>query len=298
MSPAAFQNTSWSRLTIVQKLIVVNVAVFALINIVNAIFGLFLSSLDQHVNVTSWLAVPASLGKLVTRPWTLFTYMFLHEGFMHILFNMLVLYWMGVIFLEYLGPKKLFSTYVLGGVAGALLYILSFNIFPLFQPVLYESFALGASAAVLAIMVGIATLLPDYSIRLLLIGNIPLKYIAGVMLLLDLFRISGDNAGGHIAHLGGAMFGFFYIRQLHKGKDLAAGFNKVMDRLQVWFGSNNTSFRRSSRKARAVSDEDYVEDKKSRQEQIDRILDKISKSGYGSLTQKEKDILFQSSKDE
>ena len=298
MSPAAFQNTSWSRLTIVQKLLVVNVAVFALINIVNAVFGLFLSSLDQHVNVTSWLAVPASLGQLATRPWTLFTYMFLHEGFMHILFNMLWLYWMGIIFLEYLGPQKLFSTYVLGGIAGALLYILSFNVFPLFRPVLNESFALGASAAVLAITVGIATLLPNYSIRLLLIGNVPLKYIAGFTLLLDLIQISGTNAGGHIAHLGGAMFGFVYIRQLQKGKDLAEGFNKIIDKLKSWFGGNNTSFRRTSRKARAVSDEDYIQDKKSRQEQIDRILDKISKSGYGSLTQKEKDILFRSSKEE
>jgi hypothetical protein len=186
---------------------------------------------------------------------------------------------------------------VLGGVAGALLYILSFNIFPLFQPVLTESFALGASGAVIAITIGIATLLPDYSIRLLIV-DVPLKYIAGMRLLLDLFSISGDNAGGHIVHLGGALFGFLYIRQLQKGKDLAGGFNKVMDRLQVWFGSSNTSFRRPSRKARAVSDEDFIHDKKSRQEQIDRILDKISKSGYGSLTQKEKDILFESSKDE
>jgi len=298
MSPAAFPNTSWSRLTIVQKLIVVNVVVFVLINLSNAILGLFLSSLDEYVKVVSWLSVPASLERLATRPWTLFTYMFLHEGFMHILFNMLWLYWMGTIFLEYLGPQKLFSTYVLGGIAGALLYILAFNVFPLFQPVLTQSFALGASAAVLAITVGAATLLPDYSLRLLLLGNVPLKYIAGATLLLDLLSISGSNAGGHIAHLGGALFGFLYIVQLKKGNDLASGFNKLIHGLTGLFKRSEFTYRRQAHKRRAVSDEDYIMDKRSRQEQIDRILDKISKSGYGSLTQKEKDILFQSSKED
>ena len=291
----AFRNTSWSGFTIVQKLIVVNVAVFILINVLNAVFGLFMLSIGHYFDVAAWLAVPADVSKLAVRPWTLVTYMFLHEGFLHIFFNMLWLFWMGNIFLEYLGPKKLFSTYLLGGLSGAILYIIAYNTFPLFSNIVSQSYALGASAAVLAITVGIATLLPDYSVRLLLIGNVPLKYLAAATLLLDVISISGSNAGGHIAHLGGAMFGFFYVRQLRKGSDMAAGLNRLLDRL---FSGRPVA--RAARPVRKRQDpeEAYRQDKKSRQEEIDRILDKISKSGYGSLSQKEKDTLFKSSREE
>lgn len=277
-----------------QKLLLINIAVFVLINIIKAVLPLFLLSLNDYIRVTNWFAVPASVQILITRPWTLITYMFLHEDFFHLLFNMLWLYWMGQILQEYLGNKKLFSTYVLGGISGALLYILAFNFFPLFSNAVHSAIALGASASVLAITIAAATLLPDYSINLLLLGRIPLRLIAIFTIVLDLISISGDNAGGHIAHLGGALFGFVYIKQLRKGRDIADWFHKLIDRLS----SLSTSSRRPTMNVkyrRAADDDSFLKSKKVNQEYMDEILDKISKSGYGSLTKEEKDFLFKSS---
>ena len=277
-----------------QKLLIINIAVFVLINIVKAVLPLFLLSMDDYIPVTNWFAVPASVQILITRPWTLFTYMFLHEDFFHLLFNMLWLYWMGQILQEYLGNKKLFSTYVLGGISGAFLYILAFNFFPLFSNAVHSAIALGASASVLAITIAAATLLPDYSINLLILGRIPLRWIAIFTIVLDLISISGDNAGGHIAHLGGALFGFIYIKQLRKGRDIADWFHKLIDR----FSSFSKSSRRPTMNVkyrRAADDDSYFKSKKVNQEYMDEILDKISKSGYGSLTKEEKDFLFKSS---
>src|SRR5688572_24631619 len=255
MTAAALNTASWGRFTIVQKLIVVNVIVFLFINILDAVLGLFMQSIRHYFDVTHWLAVPSGLPNLLTRPWTLLTYMFLHEDLLHILFNMLWLFWMGSIFLEYLGAKKLFSTYVLGGLSGALLYIVSYNTFPLFSN-LGSIPMLGASASVLAITVGIATLLPDYTIRLLFFGNVPLKYLAAGTLALDLLSISsGSNPGGHIAHLGGALFGFFYIRSLRQGRDWAAGFNKLVDKIVSVFNSSPGRERPLHTRSRPASDE-------------------------------------------
>jgi len=276
-----------------QRLLVVNVIIFLLINVAGGILGLFMISLNRSA-ITEWLAVPASVDLLITRPWTLVTYMFLHIEFFHILFNMLWLYWIGKIFLEYLGPKKLFSTYILGGISGAILYIIAFNVFPLFSDAVESSSALGASASVLAIIVGTATLLPDYPISVFFI-RIPLKYIALISILMDLISVSGNNAGGHIAHLGGALFGFVYIRQLKNGTDIAAWFNKFMDKLHTLIGSGRSS-RMKVKYRRTGDDQIYNSERKSNQERVDEILDKISKSGYGSLTKDEKDFLFKSSK--
>lgn len=279
-----------------QKLLIVNIAVFVLINITKAVMQLFMFSMNDVLNLTEWLAVPASIGMLITRPWTLITYMFLHEEFFHILFNMLWLYWMGQIFQEYLGNKKLFSTYILGGISGALLYIIAFNLFPLFSNAVHSAYALGASASVLAITVAAATLLPEYPVHLLFLGRIPLKFIAIVTILLDLVNISGSNAGGHIAHLGGAMFGFVYIKQLRKGKDMADWFHTLMDKFALLFRSSPRSTMKVKHK-RAVDDDSYLQTKKERQAYVDEILDKISKSGYGSLTKEEKEFLFKSSRE-
>ncbi len=279
-----------------QKLLLANIVVYLLINIAMGLMGLFMMSLKNYFDISTWLAVPASIQLLITRPWTLLTYMFLHIEFFHILFNMLWLYWMGKILQEYLGSKKLFSTYILGGISGAILYILAFNLFPLFSNVLHSSYALGASASVLAITVAAATLLPEYPINLFLIGRIPLKFIALFTILLDLLNVSGSNAGGHIAHLGGALFGFVYIRQLKKGNDIASWFHKLMDKLAQLFRSSPRSHMKVKYK-RVVDDETFVQSKKAKQERTDEILDKISKSGYGSLTNEEKDFLFRSSKE-
>lgn len=275
-----------------QKLIIINVAVFLIINLSKVAFQLFNIDFSGFDTIIRKLAVPASLNSLITQPWSILTYAFLHENFMHILFNMLWLYWMGNILAEYLGNKKLLSTYILGGISGALLYILFFNIFPLFTNAVNSSVALGASGSVLAITIAVATLLPDYTIFLLFLGPVKMKYIALFSVLLDLISISGSNAGGHIAHLGGALFGFIYIKQLKKGNDLAKGFNRVADFISNIF---------NPKPKMKVAYKNYGTKKNSAarnepdQETIDRILDKISQSGYTSLTKEEKELLFKAS---
>ncbi len=277
----------------VQGLLLVNIAIFLLFRILNAITGLFMVNAFSFETISFWLAVPADLSKLLIRPWTIVTYMFYHWEFFHLFFNMLLLFWMGRIFQQYLGSKKLINTYILGGISGAIFYIAAYNLFPLFSSHLSVSFALGASASVLAITIGAATLLPDYPVQLLLLGQVKLKWIALIIVLSDLISISGTNAGGHLAHIGGALYGFVYIRQLRDGKDISAWFTRLIALL--------TPGKRSRMKVhkggRAQSDSDFAMSKKSRQEKLDTILDKISKSGYGSLSQDEKDYLFKASKE-
>ncbi len=219
--------------------------------------------------------------------------MFLHQSFIHLLFNMLWLYFGGQIFLSFFDNKKLISTYVLGGISGAVLFILSFNLFPVFATALPNAVALGASASVLAIIMAIATKSPNYSIRLLLIGNIKLKHIAIVSIVLDIMSIPQGNAGGHIAHLGGAFFGYLYVKQLNSGNDIANSFNKIMDNLNSYLKKDPKLKKAYSRKK---SDQDYRKEKVQNQAKIDNILDKIAKSGYEGLTKEEKDILFKASK--
>lgn len=276
-----------------ERLIIVNVVIFLLIRLTNAISTLFLQPIFSFEDISHSLALPAHLSSLFTHPWTLITYMFLHWDISHILFNMLWLYWMGKILTEFLGKKKIVGIYILGGLAGALFFIIAFNIFPLFTTNGIGSFALGASASVLAITTAAATLVPDYSIHLLFFGAVRLKYIAWFSILLDLISISSTNAGGHIAHLGGALFGFLYIKQLRRGKDMAQWINRLFD------GSSKKSRMRTSfTNARQFTrEENFNTRKKEQQERMDEILDKISRSGYGSLTKEEKEFLFKISKE-
>ena len=286
-------NTIWfGANNFLQKILMLNFMLFLVIRITFAISSLFNTPIFSFDVVSNWLAVPSNLGVLLLRPWTLLTYMFYHWDFMHILFNMLWLYWMGNIIVEFLGEKKLLGIYLMGGFFGALAYLISFNLFPIFAATVDHSFALGASASVLAITVAAATLLPDYKVQLLFLGSVPLKAIAAVSVLLDVISVSGDNAGGHIAHLGGAMFGFIYIRLLKNGTNLTS-----------WIESLRLpSFRKGSKLTVAYrgtsTDENFNLNKKANQEYMDEILDKINKSGYGSLTQAEKDFLFRMSKED
>jgi membrane associated rhomboid family serine protease len=273
-----------------QRLLAINIVVFLIIRIVNATSGLFLNPMLSFGDITAYLALPANLSKLMIRPWTIFSYMFLHWDIMHIFFNMLWLYWMGKIFQEYLGSKKLLSTYLAGGFVGGLFFIAAYNIFPLFRDSLPGAFALGASASVLAVTVAAATLLPEYPIQLIFFGTVPLKWIAVITIILDLINISGNNAGGHIAHLGGACYGFVYIRSLQKGSDLTGWLTRIFDRF-------STSRKMKVAYRNKKNDEEYNVTRKAKQERMDDILDKISKSGYGSLTQEEKDFLFKMSKE-
>ncbi len=272
------------------KLIYINAGVFFLIKIIQVLAFLFgfsgISGIFVH-----WLSVPAELGTLVTRPWTLITYMFLHESFWHILFNLLWLYVFGRIFLMYLNEKKLLSVYLVGGLSGAAIYIISYNIFPAFQEVVSLSFALGASASVMAIVIAISVYVPNYSINLLLLGPVKLKYIAIFTIVLDVLSIPSSNSGGHIAHLGGALFGYIYIAQYRRGKIITKGFDRFMDDLFAMF-KPKPKFKVTHKQHRPKTDIEYNKEKAKRQEKINKILEKISKRGYESLTKEEKEILF------
>jgi membrane associated rhomboid family serine protease len=270
-------------------LLLLNVGVFLFIRIIDAVLGLFMIDSFGSKTLVNFLAVPASITHLLLKPWTLITYQFLHYDFLHILFNLLWLFWMGKIFSEYLGTKKLLSVYILGGIAGAFLFILSYNIFPLFSGIISEAQALGASASVLAITIAISTFVPDYTVHLMFIGAVRLKYLALVTILIDVISISGSNAGGHIAHLGGAIFGFVYASSLKRGINIAQWFENFVQWLKGLSGRRKMKV---VKKARPLTDEDYLHNKKVSQEKIDSILEKISRSGYGSLTGEEREMLF------
>jgi membrane associated rhomboid family serine protease len=264
-------------------LIGINVIVFLLINVPAILEGLFHPSTIEYY-AFDYLSLPAYLPKLVTRFWTPLTYMFMHAGIFHILFNMLWLYWMGQIFEEFLGTKRTLGLYLLGGFAGAALYIISYNIFPVFTQsgALLTSSAVGASASVMAIIAGSATIVPDYTVMLFGILPVKLKWIALFYVITGFWGITGPNAGGEIAHLGGALVGFVYVKQLQNGKD--------------WIASIAGLFKKKSKMRVVSTNRDKKPGGTPRQEEVDRILDKISTSGYDNLTMQEKDILFRASK--
>ncbi|MBL4670106.1 MAG: rhomboid family intramembrane serine protease [Flavobacteriales bacterium] len=276
------------------KLIFVNVGVFVAVHIIGSV--LYLSGIVSSDALFNLLSLPASFTEIITQPWSVVTYMFLHEGLFHMLINMLVLYFGSQIFGQYLNQKKLVTVYILGGLAGGLLYILSFNVFPVFSTVLSGSVALGASASVMAILVAAATYVPNFVVRLMFIGEVKLKYIAIGYLVLDLINIQGSNSGGHIAHLGGALFGFFYIQQLKKGKDFTLGFSRFLDYLKALFKPRKNMKVVYKKQGKTKTDQSYNNQKVDNQKKIDIILDKISKSGYDSLSADEKAILFDASK--
>jgi membrane associated rhomboid family serine protease len=268
-------------------LIGINVIAFLGINIPAVVEQLFTGFGGSVIKsfTDDYLLLPAYLPKLLYRFWTPFTYMFMHAGVLHILFNMLWLYWMGQIFEEYLGNKRTVGLYIMGGLSGGLLFIAAYNLLPAFTAAnaAQGGVIVGASASVMAIIIATATLLPDYTISLILIGPVKLKWIAVFYVLVDFLGIAGSNAGGEIAHLGGALFGFVYIKQLQKGND--------------WIGSINKLFAPKP-KLKVVNNETPQKksfNSKPRQEDIDRILDKISATGYDALSKQEKETLFRAS---
>lgn len=280
------------------RLIYINVAVFLGIVIIKLPFSLMGTSIASVFN--DWLALPASLGSFLFRPWTIFSYMFLHYGIGHLVFNMLVLLMLGQLFVQFLGNRKLIGVYITGGIAGGLLYIIAFNIFPTFQGILEGSYVLGASGSVMAIIFATCFYKPEYIVRLMFLGEIRLKYIALVLLILDLVSISSStnaiegNYGGHIAHIGGAALGFLFAKQWIQGNDITAWVGKSIDFILAMFRSNPKSKMKVKHK-KSTDDFEYNTKKKEEQEIIDIILDKISKSGYDSLSKIEKEILFKAS---
>jgi membrane associated rhomboid family serine protease len=273
------------------KLIYINVAVFILITIV-AVIGYLLNNNIISDKTLGFLSVPASLKVLLARPWTLITYMFTHKDIWHILFNMLWLYWFGRIFLEYLDERKLVAVYLLGGIFGALVYIISFNVFPVFSSVVADSAAIGASASVMAIVVAIAVYVPDYTVQLFLFGRIKIKYMALAIFVLTSVMDFSVNSGGKLAHIGGAFFGYFYIISLKQGHDIGKGFNKIIDFFVTMFKPRK---KLKVTHKKVATEYEYNKIKVEHQKKINLILDKISKGGYDSLTKEEKEALFNES---
>lgn len=273
------------------KLIYINVAVFILITIV-AVIGFLLNNNIISEKTLELLSVPASLKVLLARPWTLITYMFTHKDIWHILFNMLWLYWFGRIFLEYLDERKLVAVYLLGGICGALVYIISFNVFPAFTSVVADSAAIGASASVMAIVVAIAVYVPDYTVQLFLFGRIKIKYMALAIFVLTSVMDFSVNSGGKLAHIGGAFFGYFYTINLKQGHDIGKGFNKIIDFFVTMFKPRK---RLKVTHKKVATEFEYNKIRAEHQTKINLILDKISKGGYDSLTKEEKEALFKES---
>jgi len=273
------------------KLIYINIAVFVFISIVS-IIGFLLNNHNISSITLNLFSVPASLKSLILRPWTLITYMFTHKDIWHILFNMLWLYWFGIIFLEYLGQKKLVAVYILGGISGAIVYIISFNVFPAFTGLVSESVAIGASASVMAIVIAIAAYVPDYKVNLFLLGRTKIKYMALAIFLLTSIMDFSVNSGGKLAHMGGALWGYLFTVNLRHGRDIGKGINRILDFFVTLFKPRK-KIKVTYKKAAA--NYEYNKIKTEQQARINSILDKISKGGYDSLTKEEKDLLFRES---
>lgn len=287
--------------SVTEKLIGINVAVFVLFFLFKTLAFLLGYNSDF---VLEWFVFPADPAEFLYRPWSIITYAFLHSGIWHILSNMLILYYAGVYFLNYFSPKKLLTFYFAGAVFGAIVFMFSYNLFPVFAGA-GKSYLLGASAAVMSVLVGIATHIPHMRIRLILIGSIKFWWIAAFLVVLDIIQIPISNPGGHLAHLGGAAFGFIYATQLGKGNDFALPFENFISWIGSIFSSSprakksplKTVHRRKKSAAETgTSTRGYRNRKNEEQEKIDAILDKISKSGYDSLSKQEKDFLFNAGK--
>ena len=286
---------------IVVRLIYINVAVYVLGLLAEVALGLFNI---QVAHLWSYLYLPADLLQLLRRPWTLITYMFMHAGVWHLLGNMLWLYWFGRLFLYFFSSKHLRGLYVVGGLLGGLFYIVSYNLFPVFAGDLYSATLVGASASVLAIAVATAVREPDYRINLMLIGPVRLKYFALFIVLFDILYVGGSNAGGHLAHLGGALAGWWFVRGINRGYDITHWANVCIDAIGALFRKWERKPRKPKMKVHVnnatgndrKTDYDYNARKKAQSAEVDHILEKLKKSGYSSLTDEEKRKLFDASK--
>ena len=286
---------NFNRGNISLQFIYINVGIFVVTTLISVFLMLF------NWGTASWmkfLRLPAYIPQFLEQPWSLFTYMFLHADALHLLFNMLWLYWFGQLFLAFFSARHFRGLYIWGGLCGGLLFMLALNLFPYFIPYIYSSTLVGASASVLAIVVATAVREPEYRVNFLFIGTVRLKYVALFMVVTDLLFITSENGGGHIAHLGGALAGWWFAWSLRKGRDVTKWINVVFD----WF-SGGFKFSKPTKKVKMkaqkggrAADYDYNARKKQQSEEIDRILEKLKKSGYGSLSTEEKKRLFDASK--
>ncbi len=283
----------YNRLSIAEKLIAINVLVFILNGLVPFLLRISPNSIVQ------WFELPNGIMEFLVQPWSIITYSFFHGGFGHLFWNMLLIYFVGRIFLNLFDARRFLNVYLLGVMLGGLFFIFGYNVFPAFFDV--NASLIGASAGASGVLIFICTYMPNQEVRLLFF-NVKLWYIGAFVVLMDLIQLPySGNAGGHLAHLGGALLGYWYARQLLSGTDIGAGFSKLLDSFANMFKKTEkkapmkTVYRNRQGASTTSSRADY--DKKTKQKKIDAILDKISKSGYESLSKAEKDFLFQAGKE-
>ncbi|MEL1248636.1 rhomboid family intramembrane serine protease [Flavobacterium helocola] len=269
----------------VQKLIFWNIGFF----LFSLVF--FYSFSAGKFQIPTWIALSSDLGTFIRTPWTLITFNFFHAGFLHLFFNLMVLHFSGRLFNTYFTDKQLFGVYVLGGIFSGITFVLSYIFIG------KAGLLVGASGAIMAILIATATYAPFMLLRIPLIGIVKLWHVAFVILLVDLIQMPLDNTGGHLAHLGGALFGFIYIKLLQSGTDITKPFSALLDAFANLFKpKKKTPFKKVHRNTTKNGVNSFKENKDMTQKQIDDILDKISKSGYDSLTKEEKEFLFKAGK--
>ncbi|MBL6668748.1 MAG: rhomboid family intramembrane serine protease [Flavobacteriaceae bacterium] len=291
MGPLTQFKYRFEQFSIAEKLIVINVICFVIPLLLNTLSFLFNGPQNP---ILGWFELDADVGNLLYKPWTLFTYGFLHTGFFHLFMNMLLLYYSGQFFLNLLPAKTFLNTYILGILFGGLVFLLSYMIFPAFQNV--RPYMVGASAGVMAVFIFCCVFTPDQEIRLLFF-NVKLKYVGIAFVLIDVLQIPGGNAGGHLAHLGGAGLGLWYAKNLKKGIDIGSPLEKIINSFKSLFSSQKTPLKTVYKAPNKKEAESKKEKQASNQKQIDAILDKISTSGYDSLSDTEKEFLFRAGKD-
>ncbi|HTO35474.1 MAG TPA: rhomboid family intramembrane serine protease [Flavobacterium sp.] len=281
---------------VAEKLIYWNVALFAIPFILFGILSLF----QIHFGFMYWFSLSSNPSDLLWKPWSIITYAFFHAGFLHLLFNMIIFHFSARLFHTFFTQKQLLNVYLTGAIFAGLVYIVSYLIFPALTSQYVT--LIGASGAVMAVVFTVATYSPQMQVRLLLIGNIRMWHIALFYLVIDLISLSSDNVGGHIAHLGGAFWGYLFSSQLKNGKDITQWFSSFMDYIvNLFSGKKKTStpFKKVHKNKTETQRKSHVQttSKNKAQQQIDEILDKISRSGYDSLTKEEKEFLFRAGKD-
>ena len=283
---------------VVGRFIYANVIVYVFVLLI-ALFSVLFNLGGSADVVVRYLELPASLPLLMQRPWSFVTYMFLHENFMHILWNMVALYFFGRIFMSFYSVRHFVGVYVMGGLFGALAFVLSYNIFPYFASSVNVTFLVGASASVLAVVVAAAVRSPEYRINLLFFGSVKLSTFAVVTVVISVLMLSGDNAGGNFAHLGGAFAGWFMAYMLNRGRDVTDWVNRPIDWFMTLFKKRGGAKKKKGRFTYSSSgrnaDYEYNARKKASEAEIDKILEKIKNGGYSSLSEAEKKKLFEAS---
>lgn len=278
------------------KLILVNLAAFLLLYIPDSLMRLMNGGRISE-GILHYLKLPGAPLDLLVRPWTIFTHMFVHVGLAHVLFNMITLFFAYQLFSRYLDDRRFINTYFAAGLAGALMFLLSVNIFPVFEPFRSQISAAGSSAATLGVMAAVCFYRPGDRVMLFGLFSVQLRWIAITFILLDILQISQGNEAGHLAHLGGALYGFIWSVGLKRGNDFSKFFNPIQNLFSGKFRFREKRSQLKVKHRKPISDEVYNESKAERQRRIDEILDKISRSGYDSLSKEEKAILFEYSND-